>query len=217
MLKNNFCNVFEVALNTHQSAKNIVDFLQLRKSDFTGMGAYLNKYISINILNKILQIAVPKTSGVKWNRSFATWFILSYKQLHFGCVSERECCFKLGLSTSEADTQSDNSFSFFFRCFLPFAFTPTETMISHYNLPCWTDKACNLIPAHFIQPIRCFYWQFTLSRMCTHVGFPSRLKAQISSRNMHKLVQKKNVWMGKCQDLSLFSVFGRDGFFNFFF
>ena len=28
--------------------------------------------------------------------------------------------------------------------------------------------------------------------MCTHVGFPSKLKAQISSRNMHKY--KKNMF-----------------------
>ena len=55
-------------------------------------------------------MAVPKTvdynqKDVKWNCNFATWFILSCKQFHFGSVSECEHCFKLGLSTSEADTQ----------------------------------------------------------------------------------------------------------------
>ena len=86
------------------------------------MTDYPVKYISINILNKILQMVVPKTGdynqmGVKWNCSFGTRFILSCKQFHFGSVSERERCFKLGLSTSEADTQSENSVSFFSNVF----------------------------------------------------------------------------------------------------
>ena len=105
------------------------------------MTDYSVKYISINILNKILKMVVPKTGnynqmGVKWNCSFATRLILSCKQFYFGSVSERERCFKLGLSTSEADTQSENSVSFFFKRLLPFAFTltetPAETMISPF-------------------------------------------------------------------------------------
>ena len=55
-------------------AKNIVDFLQLQKlvlrKNFTRVGGLLEHehllgqilYISINILNKILQMVVPKTS-----------------------------------------------------------------------------------------------------------------------------------------------------------
>ena len=63
------------------------------------------------------------------NISCLTRFILSCKQFHFGSVSECERCFKLGLSTSEADTQSDNSVNFFFKYFLPFA------LISHRQKP----------------------------------------------------------------------------------
>ena len=157
MPKNNFCDVFEEALNTHQSAKKywrLFAITKVLRKNFIGVGSYSNmsdylvKYISINVLNEILQMVVPQTGDynqmdVKWNCSFATWFILSCKKLHFWSVGERERCFKLGLSTSEADTQSENSVSFFFKRFLPFTFTPTETpaetMISHY-LPNRPDK-----------------------------------------------------------------------------
>ena len=158
--KTTFATSFEEALNTHQSAKKywrlfaitpVNVFLRTSVGAYSNMTDYSVKYISINILNKILQMVVPKTGdynqmGVKWNCSFATRFFLSCKQFHFGNVSERERCFKLGLSTSEADTQSENSVSFFFKRFLPFAHTPTETpaetMISHYiyNLPNRPDK-----------------------------------------------------------------------------
>ena len=48
--------------------------------------------------------------------------------------------------------------------------TLTEAMISHYNLPSQPrqkhiSQACNLFPAHLIQPIRCFHWRFSSSRM----------------------------------------------------
>ena len=51
-----------------------------------------------------------------------------YKQFHFGRVSEREHCFKLGLSTSEVDTQSDNLvnfiyFIYFLNSFFQFLFS----------------------------------------------------------------------------------------------
>ena len=65
---------------------------EVLRKNFTRVGAYLNMstyskpvkymYIFINILNKILQTAVPKTGnynqmGIKWKCSFATQFILS--------------------------------------------------------------------------------------------------------------------------------------------
>ena len=118
-----------MALNWHQWAQGIVEFLQLQFSpekEFYRGGhllkhEHLLKHISINILNKIPQMVVPKTGdhnqrGVKWK--------CSCKQFHFDSVSEHERCFKLELrlSTSEADTQSDNLVSFFFKCFLSLAF-----------------------------------------------------------------------------------------------
>ena len=145
--------------------------------------------------------------------SVATWFILSCKQFHFDSVSECECRFKPGLSTSEADTVS-----FFFKRFLPFAFTLTETMTSHYNLPRQPDKrtsqAYNLFPAHFIQPIRRLHWLDTCvpKAAVACVGYRSKLKAQISSRNMHKYKKKRNRKMPR--PFFIFSV--RMDFFIFF-
>ena len=85
---------------------------EVLRKNFTGVGAYSNmsaylvKYISINILNKVLQMAVPTTGnynqmGVKWNCSFVyTRFILSLRpcytvqfpqQLVSQCHCETSC------------------------------------------------------------------------------------------------------------------------------
>ena len=142
------------------------------------MSAYSVKYISINILNKIIQMAVTKTCdynqmGVKWNCSFVTQFILSCKQFHFGRVSERERCFKLGLRSSEADRQSSRRFGQLL--FQMFSSIHIHTDQNH-DLALQSSEparqknvsqACNLFPVHFIQPIRCFHWRFSSAHMCT--------------------------------------------------
>ena len=77
------------------------------------------------------------------------------------------------------------------------------------------SQACNLFPAYFIQPIRCFHWRFSSSRMCTHVAFSIKIKGT-NFISKYAQVQKKYVWTWTYRDLSLFSVFAGMDFFIFF-
>ena len=112
-----------------------------------------------------------------------------------------------------------NLVSFFFECFLPFTFTPSPAALQS-SKPAKqknVSQACNLFPTHFIQPIRCFI-DDSLCQACVPkaavagVGFQSKLKAQISSRNMHKY--KKKTFKGENVKTFLCFQFS-DGFFKF--
>ena len=139
---------------------------------YSNRSAYSVKYISINILNKILQMVVPNTGDYnqrvgKWNCSFATWFILSCKQFHFDSVSECECCFKLGLSTSEAEWQFGQLLFQMFSSIRIHTDRNHDLPLQSSNPAKNVSQSCNLFPAHFIQSIRCFHWRFSSSYMCT--------------------------------------------------
>ena len=210
------------------------------RKDFTRAGAYSNmiaysaKYIYINIFNKILQMAVPKTDdynqrGVKWNCSFATWFILSCKQFQFGSVSVGEHCLKLRLNTSEAQWYTEWQFGqLLFQMFSAirihtdrnhdFALQSSE-LARQKNV----SQACNLFLAHFIQPIRCFHWQFSSSSMCIQsccclCWFSIQIKGTCKFHLHMCTSTKKNPFKRENASCKTFLYFQfLDGFFYFFF
>ena len=145
---------------------------------YSNMSSYSVKYISINILNKIPQMAVPKNSdynqrGVKWNCSFAARFILSCKQVHFGSVVNVNTASNSDwalLKLIHKVTIWSASFSSVFFHSLSHRQKRNHDLALQSSKPARQkniSQTCNLLPAHFIQPTRCFHWQFFSSHLCT--------------------------------------------------